>query len=340
MSEPSPVRAAVMGAGSWGTAFAKVLIDAGTPTVLWARRPELAERINRLGRNTDYLSEIELPSSLHVTADPGEALQEADFVFFALPSQQMRAHLELWTDKLPAEAMLISLMKGIETGTAMRMSEVMAELTGAGPSRIGAVSGPNLAHEIAGEQPAATVVACADEEACLRLQAVCANGYMRPYTNRDVIGCELGGAVKNIIAILVGMAEGMGFGDNTRASIITRGLVETTRLGVALGADATTFSGLAGLGDLIATCASPQSRNRTFGEQLGRGHKPQDVLGDLGQVVEGVATSSAVMELAGRVGVDMPIAEHVVQAVSGEMEPAEVLRSLMSRRRKSEQPTG
>jgi glycerol-3-phosphate dehydrogenase (NAD(P)+) len=329
-----------MGAGSWGTAFAKVLIDAGTPTVLWARRPELAERINRSGRNTDYLSEIQLPSSLRATADPGEALQGADFVFFALPSQQMRSQLEAWTDELPGEAMLVSLMKGIETGTAMRMSEVMAELTGAGPSRIGVVSGPNLAHEIAGEQPAATVVACADEQACLRLQAVCANGYMRPYTNRDVVGCELGGAVKNIIAILVGMAEGMGFGDNTRASIITRGLVETTRLGVALGADSTTFSGLAGLGDLIATCASPQSRNRTFGEQLGRGRKPHEVLGELFQVVEGVATSRAVMELAGRVGVDMPIAEHVVRAVSGEMEPAEVLRSLMSRRRKSEQPTG
>jgi glycerol-3-phosphate dehydrogenase (NAD(P)+) len=335
-----PVRAAVMGAGSWGTAFAKVLIDAGTPTVLWARRPELAERINRSGRNTDYLSEVQLPSSLRATTDPGEALQGADFVFFALPSQQMRSQLEAWTDKLPGEAMLVSLMKGIETGTAMRMSEVMAELTGAGPSRIGVVSGPNLAHEIAGEQPAATVVACADEQACLRLQAVCANGYMRPYTNRDVVGCELGGAVKNIIAILVGMAEGMGFGDNTRASIITRGLVETTRLGVALGADSTTFSGLAGLGDLIATCASPQSRNRTFGEQLGRGRKPHEVLGELFQVVEGVATSRAVMELAGRVGVDMPIAEHVVRAVSGEMEPAEVLRSLMSRRRKSEQPTG
>jgi glycerol-3-phosphate dehydrogenase (NAD(P)+) len=329
-----------MGAGSWGTAFAKVLIDAGTPAVLWARRPEQAARMNDSGRNSDYLAEIALPPSLRVTSDPVQALDGADFVFFALPSQQLRSHLEVWTPLLPAGSMWVSLMKGIETGTAMRMSEVMAELTGAEPSRIGAVSGPNLAHEIAGEQPAATVVACTDEAACLRLQAACANSYFRPYTNLDVIGCELGGAVKNIIAILVGMAEGMGFGDNTRASIITRGLVETTRLGVALGADATTFSGLAGLGDLIATCGSPQSRNRTFGEQLGLGRKPQEVLGELVQVVEGVATSRAVLELAGRAGVDMPIAEHVVRAVSGEMEPAEVLRSLMSRRRKAEQPTG
>jgi glycerol-3-phosphate dehydrogenase (NAD(P)+) len=340
MAEPRPVRAAVMGAGSWGTAFAKVLIDAGTPTVLWARRPELAEQINRTGRNSDYLAEIALPQSLRVTSDAAQAMDGADFVFFALPSQQLRSHLNAWTSLLPADAMLVSLMKGIETGTALRMSQVIAELTGAGPSRIGAVSGPNLAHEIADEQPAATVVVCADEHAGLRLQAACANTYFRPYTNRDVIGCELGGAVKNIIAILVGMAEGMGFGDNTRASIITRGLVETTRLGLALGADATTFSGLAGLGDLIATCASPQSRNRTFGEQLGRGNEPAKLLGELGQVVEGVATSRAVMELARRVGVEMPIAEHVAQAVSGEMEPAQVLRSLMSRRRKAEQPTG
>ena len=341
MTSPArPIRAAVMGAGSWGTAFAKVLIDAGTPAVLWARRPGLAERINGSGRNADYLSEIELPTALHVTSDPAEALDGVDFVFFALPSQQLRSHLEAWARQLPAEAMFVSLMKGIETGTALRMSEVIAAITGADPSRIGAVSGPNLAHEIAGEQPAATVVACTDEQACLRLQAACANDYFRPYTNRDVIGCELGGAVKNIIAILVGMAEGMGFGDNTRASIITRGLVETTRLGVALGADATTFAGLAGLGDLVATCASPQSRNRTFGEQLGRGREPQELLGALGQVVEGVATSRAVMELASRVGVDMPIAEHVAQAVSGDMEPAQVLRSLMSRRRKAEHPTG
>jgi glycerol-3-phosphate dehydrogenase (NAD(P)+) len=333
-------RAAVMGSGSWGTAYAKVLLDAGTPTTLWSRRPELADAINRTGRNADYLPEVKLPSSLRVTADAAQALDGADFVFFALPSQMMRLHLKVWTALLPPDAMLVSLMKGIETGTALRMSELIAELTGAGPQRIGAVSGPNLAHEIAAEQPAATVVACTDEAAGLRLQAASGNDYFRPYTNLDLIGCELGGAVKNIIAILVGMAEGMGFGDNTRASIITRGLVETSRLGISLGADAATFSGLAGLGDLIATCGSPQSRNRTFGEQLGRGRTPQELLEGQGQVIEGVATSRAVMQLATRAGVEMPIAEHVVRAVSGEMEPGEVLRSLMSRRRKAERPHG
>jgi glycerol-3-phosphate dehydrogenase (NAD(P)+) len=339
-AETGRLRAAVMGAGSWGTAFAKVLIDAGTPATLWARREEHAAAINRAGCNATYLSEVKLPPELHATADPAEALAGADLVFIALPSQMLRTHLQRWIDDVPSGAMLVSLMKGIETGTAMRMSEVMAEVTGAGAERLGAVSGPNLAHEIAAEQPAATVVACTDEAAGLRLQAASANPYFRPYTNQDIVGCELGGAVKNIIAILVGIAEGMGFGDNTRASIITRGLAETTRLGLALGADPATFAGLAGLGDLIATCASPQSRNRTFGEQLGRGRNPHELLASLDQVVEGVATSRAVLDLARRTGVDMPIAEHVVRAVSGELEPAEVLRSLMSRSRKPERPAG
>jgi glycerol-3-phosphate dehydrogenase (NAD(P)+) len=332
-------RAAVMGAGAWGTAFAKVLIDAGTPVTLWARRPELASCLNQTRRNGQYLPEVELPKELHATSDPAEALAGADFVFLALPSQKLRNHLESWVPLLPADAMLVSLMKGIEAVTAKRMSELIRELTGIGEAGVGIVSGPNLAHEIAAEQPAATVVACTDEEAALRLQAACSNPYMRPYTNQDVVGCELGGAVKNIIAILVGMASGMGFGDNTRASIITRGLAETSRLGVALGADPVTFSGLAGLGDLVATCASPQSRNRTFGEKLGRGRTLEDVMAERGgQVVEGVETSRAVLQLAHRTGVDMPIAEHVVRAVSGEMAPSEVLRSLMARRRKSERP--
>ncbi len=277
---------------------------------------------------------------MHATSDPAEALAGVDIVHFALPSQLLRTHLQQWAPLLPPDAILVSLMKGIEAGTAMRMSEVIAAVAGAGAARIGVVSGPNLAHEIAAEQPAATVVACADEQTALRLQAACANPYLRPYTNQDVVGCELGGAVKNIIAILVGIAEGMGFGDNTRASIITRGLAETTRLGLALGADPATFAGLAGLGDLVATCASPQSRNRTFGEQLGRGRKPHELLAGSDQVVEGVETSRAVLDLAGRVGVEMPIAEHVVRAVSGELEPAEVLRSLMSRTRKAERPNG
>jgi glycerol-3-phosphate dehydrogenase (NAD(P)+) len=330
------LRAAVMGAGSWGTAYAKVLVDAGTSTILWSRRPELASQISKTRRNGDYLPDIDLPAELEVTSVPQEAFHEADFVVIALPSQTLRTNLISWAPLLPADAMLVSLMKGIEATTSLRMSEVMREVTGITERRIVVVSGPNLAHEIACEEPAATVVASVEEEVAATFQAATANHYMRPYTNQDVIGCELGGAIKNIIAILVGMAEGMGFGDNTRASIITRGLAETARLGVALGAEPMTFVGLAGLGDLVATCGSPLSRNRTFGEKLGQGRPLADVLAETDRVVEGVATSRAVLELARRTGVEMPIAEHVVRAVSGEMAPTDVLGSLMSRQRRSE----
>jgi glycerol-3-phosphate dehydrogenase (NAD(P)+) len=326
-----------MGAGAWGTAFAKVLVDAGTPTVLWARRAGLAADINRTGCNGEYLPDVKLPADLRVTSDAAEALGGAEFVLLAVPSQKLRENLCGWAPLVSPDALLVSLIKGIEAGSAKRMSEVIGELTAAGPERIAVVTGPNLAHEIADEQPAATVIACVDENAAVRLQSASANRYFRPYTNDDVIGCELGGALKNIIAILVGIAEGMGFGDNTRASIITRGLAETGRLGVALGANLLTFAGLAGLGDLVATCGSPLSRNRTFGEHLGQGRPLEEVLAEPGhQVVEGVATSRAVLELARRTGVEMPIAEHVVRAVSGEMAPSDVLRSLMARDRKSE----
>ncbi len=332
-------RAAVMGAGSWGTTFSKVLIDACAETTLWARRPELASAMNADRRNGEYVPELRLPDRLRITSDPAEALAGADFVVLAVPAQALRHSLTAWKDLLPPDAVLVSLMKGIEAGTGLRMSEVIREVTGAPAERVAVISGPNLAHEIALEQPAATVVACSDEHAARRLQTACANPYLRPYTNADVVGVELGGAVKNIIAILVGIAEGMGYGDNTRASIVTRGLAETMRLGAALGADPMTFSGLAGLGDLLATCASPLSRNRTFGARLGRGVPLAEAMpGGAAdhQVVEGVATSRAVLELAERHGLDMPIALHVVRAVNGEMTPDEVLRSLMSRRRTSE----
>lgn len=326
-----------MGAGSWGTAYAKILVDAGTPTVLWARRPELAASIAGARCNAAYLPGVELPAGLQVTADPQQALRDADYVVVAVPSQRLRMALMSWSPWLPPGTTLVSLIKGIEAVTGLRMSQVMGEVTGIPAARIVVVSGPNLAPEIAREHPAATVVACVDEDAGRCFQAATANRYFRPYTNRDVIGCELGGAVKNIIAILVGMAEGMGFGANTRASIITRGLAETRRLGVALGADPMTFSGLAGLGDLVATCGSPLSRNRTFGEELGRGRPLEVVLGKTGRLVEGVATSRAVLELADRVNVEMPIADHVVRAVSGELAPVDVVPSLMMRVRKSEQ---
>src|SRR6266568_2288743 len=241
-----------MGAGSWGTTFAQVLCDAGTPAVLWCRRAELAEAVNSSGQNPDYLAGIALPEALRATADPAEALAGADLVVLAVPAQTLRQNLARWAPLLPPGAMLVSLIKGIELGSCDRMSQVIAQVAGLPASQIAVISGPNLAREIAKRQPAATVVACTDARAAERLQKACHTGYFRPYTNPDVTGCELGGAVKNVIALVVGIAIGMGLGDNTRALLITRGLAEIARLGAALGADQHTFAGLAGMGDLVA----------------------------------------------------------------------------------------
>jgi glycerol-3-phosphate dehydrogenase (NAD(P)+) len=329
-------RAAVFGTGTWGTAFALVLADAGTEVAMWGRRRELCEAINRSRRNTDYLPDIELPGAVRATPDPAEAASGADLVVLAVPSQTLRENLAAWRPVLPADAVLVSLMKGIELGTAKRMSEVIAEVAGVGDERVAVLSGPNLAGEIALRQPAASVVASVDESVAQQIQQACHSAYFRPYTNTDVVGTELGGAVKNVIALAVGMAEGLGFGDNTRASVITRGLAETARLGAALGADPYTFSGLAGLGDLVATCSSPLSRNRTFGEKLGRGLSVTEIAGSTRQIAEGVKSCESVLDLARRVGVDVPIVEHVTYVVAGKMTPMEMLRSLISRAAKPE----
>ena len=301
-----------MGAGSWGTTFAQVLCDAGTPATLLARSAELAKVISATRENPGYLPGITLTDALRVTADPAEALDGADLVVLAVPAQSLRENLTCWAPLLPSGALLVSLMKGIELGSCNRMSEVIGQVAGAPAERIAVVSGPNLAREIARREHAATVVACTDNAAAERLQRACHTGYFRPYTNPDVIGCELGGTVKNVIALAVGMAVGMGFGDNTRALLITRGLAETARLGAALGADPHTFAGLAGMGDLVATCSSPLSRNRTFGENLGRGMAIDDVIASTKQTAEGVKSSQSVLELARRHGVEMPITEVMV----------------------------
>jgi glycerol-3-phosphate dehydrogenase (NAD(P)+) len=327
----------VLGAGSWGTTFAKVLVDAGNEVTLWARRPELAERIAKEHANPDYLPEIPLPQQLQATHDPELALAGADLVAFAIPSQTLRDNLTGWAPLLPSGATLISLMKGVELGTTKRMSEVIAEVAAAPADRIAVVSGPNLALEIAYEQPTATVVACADEQRAVAVQRACSAAYFRPYTNVDVVGCELGGAVKNVIALACGIAQGMGFGGNTVASLITRGLAETARLGVALGADSMTFAGLAGLGDLVATCASPLSRNRTFGERLGRGETLDEAQAAThGQIAEGVKSCRAVLELAQHHGVEVPITEAVEAVCFRGLTPKELLERLMSRSVKSE----
>jgi glycerol-3-phosphate dehydrogenase (NAD(P)+) len=330
------VRAAVMGAGSWGTTFAQVLCDAGTPAVLWARRPELAGQINDTRENLAYLPGIILPDALRATADPAEALDGADLVVLAVPAQSLRENLAAWAPQVPPGALLVSLMKGIERETCCRMSEVIGQVAGAPADRIAVVSGPNLAREIARREHAATVVACTDDDAAQRLQRACHAGYFRPYTNPDVIGCELGGAVKNVIALAVGIAVGMGLGDNTRAALITRGLAETARLGAALGADSHTFAGLAGMGDLVATCSSPLSRNRTFGENLGRGMTLADVIASTRQTAEGVKSSQSVLELAGRHGVEMPITEVMVAVLHDDLDVGKAALLLASRSAKPE----
>jgi glycerol-3-phosphate dehydrogenase (NAD(P)+) len=331
------MRAAVLGAGSWGTTFAKVLVDAGTETTIWARRAELAEAIARTRTNPDYLPGVQLPAGLSATADARSAIEGAELVVLAIPAQSLRANLAGWAADIGADATLVSLMKGIEVGSSKRMSEVIAEVAHAGADRVAVLSGPNLAPEIALGQPTATVIACSDAARAELVQRACATPYFRPYTNTDVIGTELGGAVKNVIALACGMAVGMGFGDNTVASLITRGLAETSRLGTSLGADQATFAGLAGLGDLVATCASPLSRNRTFGERLGRGESLAEAQAAThGQVAEGVKSCVAILALADRFGVDVPLVREVESVCHRGSSPQHAMRRLMSRSTKSE----
>jgi glycerol-3-phosphate dehydrogenase (NAD(P)+) len=329
-------RAAVLGTGSWGTAFAKVLADAGTDVVLWSRREELAKAVRETHENPDYLPGIALPHSITATSNAAEAVDGADFVVLAVPSQSLRDNLAQVASAIRRDSLLVSLMKGVELGTTKRMSEVICEVADVPLERVVVVTGPNLAKEIASGQPAASVVACIDLASAERLQAATLTPYFRPYTNTDVVGCELGGAVKNVIALAVGMADGMGFGDNTKASLITRGLAETARLGIALGADPMTFSGLAGLGDLVATCMSPLSRNRTFGEKLGRGQTVEEILLQQTQTAEGVKSCRSILALAHKHDVDMPITDHVVKLCHEGMTPAEMVRSVMRRDTKSE----
>nr|WP_181784257.1 NAD(P)H-dependent glycerol-3-phosphate dehydrogenase [Pseudonocardia pini] len=330
-------RVAVLGAGSWGTAFAKVVADAGREVVLWARRPEVAEAIRERRENPDYLPGISLPEKVSATTNAAAALEGADAVVLAVPSQTLRANLADWRALLPPGSTLVSLAKGVELGTLKRMSEVIAEVAGVTADRIAVVSGPNLAREIAAGEPTATVIACSDHARAVALQSATSNDYFRSYTNADVVGCELGGAGKNVIALAVGIAAGMGLGDNSRASLITRGLAETSRLGAVLGADPLTFAGLAGLGDLVATCSSPLSRNRTFGEHLGRGETlSQAEAANHGQVAEGVKSCVSICELGERHGVELPIADAVRRVCHEGYSAREMAKELISRAPKSE----
>jgi glycerol-3-phosphate dehydrogenase (NAD(P)+) len=306
------LRVAVLGAGSWGTTVA-TLACRNTPTRLWSRRPEVAQEINEQHTNDRYLPRTPLPRALLATDSIEEAIRDADLVVLGVPCRGIRTTLEEVRKFLRPWVPIISLAKGLEVGTHLRVTEVIHDVIPDHPA--GALTGPNLAREIMAGFAAASVVAIDDERVARQVQRVFHSGLFRVYTNHDVIGCELGGALKNVIAIASGMGDGLGVGDNTRAAVITRGLAEITHLGVAMGGDARTFAGLAGMGDLIATCVSPQSRNRFVGEQLGRGRTIDEITNEMHMVAEGVSTSRVVLDLAARHGVELPIAREVFGVV-------------------------
>ncbi|SIN71542.1 glycerol 3-phosphate dehydrogenase (NAD(P)+) [Agromyces cerinus subsp. cerinus] len=317
-------RVAVLGAGSWGTTFAKILADGGADVVLWARRPELAREIQEAKRNSDYLPGVNLPLNLRATSRLDLALAGAEQVYISVPSQSLRENLAIIAPHLHAQASVVSLMKGVEKSTGKRMSEVIAEVLRIDPAQIAVISGPNLALEIAKEQPTAAVVSSTSLETAQAVASVARNRYFRSFVNTDVIGTEFGGVLKNLIAVAIGIVDGVGYGENTKASIITRGLVEMTDFAVAYGAHPETLAGLAGLGDLIATSQSPLSRNNTAGRLLGQGYHLNDVVNQMQQTTEGLASVGPILELARAMGVDMPIVEQVRQVLAGTLDPKDI----------------
>lgn len=329
-------RVAVMGAGSWGTAFAALAVDAGSDVVLWARRSEVADEVVAASTNEAYLPGVVLPAGLHATADPAEALAGADVVVLAVPSTGLVEQLAAWGDEIPGRATLVSLVKGVDVATRRFGSQTITAVLDGDPARVVVVSGPNLARECVAGLPAATVAASPDLARAEQVQAAVMTRTFRVYTNPDRIGVEVGGAVKNVLAIAAGIGTGIGYGDNTLAAVITRGLAEMQRLGVALGGDALTFSGLAGVGDLVATCTSEKSRNQTVGRRLGGGEALDDIVADMNMVAEGVKSSRAIASLADEAGVEMPIVAGVVQVLHEGVPIEQMIRSLLSRDAKPE----
>lgn len=325
-----PLQVAVCGTGSWGTAFGSLLADNGAVVRMWGKFADEVADIQRDHRSTRYLPDLELPDTVTATTDPFEALDGADIAVLAVPAQTLRDNLAEWGRALAGNVIVTSLIKGIELGTTKRMSEVITEAGGVPPERICVVSGPNLAKEIARKEKAATVVACVSPESAEKVAEACATPYYRPYTSTDVIGCEVGGSVKNVIALAVGMAEGAGVGDNGKAAIMTRGLAEMQALGAALGADPDTLNGLAGVGDLVTTCMSPLSRNQSFGRKLGEGRSVEEVVADTQQTAEGVKSCAPILELARDHGVEMPIVELVVSVVRDGRSPAQIVPALLA----------
>lgn len=325
---PVMMRVGVIGAGSWGTTVASLCCRNAT-TVLWARSPDRAAEIDATHRNETYLPGIDLPESLHVTDSMKEAVRDSDVVVMAVPSQGFRSVLEDVAAEVRAWVPVVSLSKGLEQGSRKRMTEVVNDVLPDHPA--GVLTGPNLAKEVMVGHPAAAVMAMADERVALALRPLFASTSFRVYVNLDIVGCEIAGALKNVMAIAAGMVDGMGFGDNTRATLMTRGLFEMSRLGVALGGDPLTFAGLAGMGDLVATCSSTKSRNHHVGDQLGRGRALDEIITEMNMVAEGVKSSKVVVELAQEMGVEMPIAEQVEAVCHRGASAPEALASLMAR---------
>ncbi len=330
-SRERPPKTAVVGAGSWGTAMAAHLSALGVPTTLLPRRREQAEAVRDTRHNPGYLRDLALPAELEVAVVGEYDFSQAELIVLAVPSKAFTATVEALAERVAPNTGVLSLTKGVEPDTGRRLSEVLHKLWAAKDSHIAVLSGPNHAEEVSQGQPTATVIASEDEDYAAALQEILSSESFRPYRTRDVVGVELAGAVKNVIALATGMADGLGFGDNARAALITRGLSEMSRLGEALGANPLTFAGLAGMGDLIATCTSRHSRNRRAGELMALGHSPSAIEGEMGMVAEGLTAAPAVLALAGRLGVEMPITDNVVSVIRGEKEMQESVRDLMGR---------
>ena len=328
---------AVMGGGSFGTAISTVAAAAGQEVRLWTIEPEVVEEINSRHTNEKYHPGITLPESIVATGDVAQALDGAEIIILAIPAQTLGENLRNWKPLFSGSPLIVTVMKGIEIGSIRRMSQVIEEDGGIAADRIAVISGPNLARELIQQQPAATTVASINEEAAKQLQQALTTSFFRPYFTTDVVGTEIGGSVKNVIALANGMAVGQGLGENAQASLITRGLAEMSRLGVAMGAHPLTFLGLAGMGDLVATCSSPLSRNRTFGENLGKGLSVEETVAVTKQTAEGVKSCRPILQLAERYGVEMPITAEVVKVVHEGMSPTRMLDHLMSRSTKPEQ---
>ncbi|MFG6445394.1 NAD(P)H-dependent glycerol-3-phosphate dehydrogenase [Microbacterium sp. P06] len=324
-SDAALPRVAVVGAGSWGTTFGKILADGGAHVTMWARRAEIAQEINEAKRNSQYLAGINLPREMSASVHLSEAVDRATQIYLSVPSQALRENLKALRPLVAAsDVPIVSLMKGVEKRTGLRMSQVIAQELQCDPARIAVVSGPNLALEIAREQPTAAVISSVSEETAEAVARRARNRYFRSFVNTDVIGTEFGGVLKNLIAVAIGIVDGVGYGENTKASIITRGLVEMTDFAVAQGAQPETLQGLAGLGDLIATCQSPLSRNNTAGRLLGQGYSLQDVVKQMEQTAEGLSSVTPVLQLARDAGVEMPIVAQVKRVLDGTMNPRDI----------------